>query len=138
MKMKRFAAGTRIFAQGEAGDAAFLVESGLVKVSLEADGEKTVLGEIRPGGLFGEMALIGDAPPMATATAAEDTVCFVVPEAVFNEELNHASALMKALVLTFIRHVRRLTEMLEAARKPEDGGVEFFVQDNSGAYKRSD
>lgn len=136
MEIKRFAAGTRIFAEGDPGDTAFLIESGVVEVSLEADGNKTVLGRIEPGGLFGEMALINDKPRMATTTALEDTVCFLVPEAVLDEELNRSSALVKALVLSFIQHVRHLTGLLEAAQGTSEAEVEFFLPDSSGAYTK--
>lgn len=137
MDKKQFPVGSTIFAGGDPGNTAFLVETGLVEVSRETDGKKTVLGKVLPGGLFGEMALINDKPRMATATAVEDTVCFVIPLAVFNEELNHASALTKALLLTFIQHVRNLTTLLENAQgsAAADSGVQFFEQDTSGTYR---
>ncbi len=139
METKRFTAGTKIFGEGYHGNVAFLIESGRVEISRQADNKKMVLGEILAGGLFGEMALINDKPRMATATAAEETTCFLIPEEVFQEELGHANALLKALVLSFIQHVRHLTELLERAQESGDSGddgVQLFMPDNSGAYRR--
>ena len=142
METKRFPAGTKIFGEGDRGDMAFLVESGRVEISRQADDRKMVLGEIQAGGLFGEMALINDKPRMATATATKETACFLIPVEVFQEELGQANALLKALLLSFIQHVRHLTELLERAQDAQDTGdsnddeVEFFMPDDSGAYRR--
>lgn len=134
MERRTFAKGEDVFKEGDAGDAAFMVESGRVEIWREMDGMRTVLGEVKPGGLFGEMAMINSKPRMASAAAAEDTVCYVIPVSVFNEKLNQADALMKALLLSFMQHVRNLTKMLEDAKS--DDGVQWFQPDQSGEYKR--
>jgi len=139
METKRFPAGAKIFGEGDHGDMAFLVESGRVEISRQADDRKMVLGEIQAGGLFGEMALINDKPRMATATATEETACFLIPVEVFQEELGQANALLKALLLSFIQHVRHLTDLLEHAQEKSDTGddeVQLFMPDDSGAYRR--
>ncbi len=139
METKRFPAGAKIFGEGDRGNMAFLVESGRVEISRQADDRKMLLGEIQAGGLFGEMALINDKPRMATATAAEETTCFLVAVEVFQEKLGQANALLKALLLSFIQHVRHLTELLEGAQESGDSGddeVQLFMPDNSGAYRR--
>ncbi|MBO32558.1 MAG: hypothetical protein CMM74_06215 [Rhodospirillaceae bacterium] len=48
------------------------------------------------------MALISDKPRTATAAAKGDVVCFIVPQVVFQIELDESSALMKSLVLNLI------------------------------------
>ena len=88
METKRFPAGAKIFGEGDHGDMAFLVESGRVEISRQADDRKIVLGEIQAGGLFGEMALVDDEPRMATATTTRDTKVFVVPQEVFKKQLS--------------------------------------------------
>ena len=117
MEQKQFAAGEVIFKEGDDGDTAFLVATGMIEISQDRDGEKKVLGEIKPGQLFGEMALISDKPRTATASAKGDTVCFLVPQLVFQSELDEASALMKSLVLNLIGHIRSLMAQLEEARQ---------------------
>jgi CRP-like cAMP-binding protein len=116
MEMNAFGPGMVIFREGEAGDTAYLVAAGVVEISCDQDGETIVLGEIKAGSLFGEMALISDLPRSATATAKEQCVVYLVPRAVFETELGGTSALMRSLVLNLINHVRSLIGQLEAAR----------------------
>lgn len=115
MEMNAFAPGTVIFREGEPGDMAYLVASGSVEISCLQDGKTVVLGEIKAGSLFGEMALIGDTPRSASATAKEQCVVYQVPRNVFEIELNGTSALMRSLVLNLINHIRSLITQLEAA-----------------------
>lgn len=63
------AAGQRVFAQGETGDALYLVERGWARVL--ADGQ-SVLGTVGPGEAFGEMALLTGEPRSATVVAETD------------------------------------------------------------------
>ena len=65
---EQFAAGDVIFAEGDPGDRFYVVREGTV--TLSADGRK--LEDVGPGGIFGELALLDNAPRSATATAATD------------------------------------------------------------------
>ena len=141
MESKRFSAGTPLFKEGDAGDTAFLVMSGVVEIWREVNGENMILGEIKAGELFGEMALISNKPRMATAIAKEDTDCAVIPVAVFNSELGQTNAFLKALVLNLIGHIRSLTDLLESSpREPEGEGddVIFYMPDGKGGYSKQD
>jgi CRP-like cAMP-binding protein len=51
--------------EGDAGDRAYLLESG----ELVADQGGREIGRVRPGGVVGEIALLHDAPRMATVRA---------------------------------------------------------------------
>ena len=62
-----------LFREGEAGDTAYIVESGRLEISLLREGRKVVVAELGPGSLVGEMALIGAGTRSATATALEET-----------------------------------------------------------------
>src|SRR5712692_9264565 len=65
-------AGTSVVRQGEVGDAAYLVQSGRVEVVLQADdGAEQRLATLRPGTIFGETALLTQAPRNATVRALE-------------------------------------------------------------------
>lgn len=61
-------AGEIIICQGEEGDNFYIVEAG--KYSVEVDGREVV--QIGPGGSFGELALMYNAPRAATVKALED------------------------------------------------------------------
>jgi CRP/FNR family cyclic AMP-dependent transcriptional regulator len=103
-----FPAGAKIFSEGQPGDRAFLVQSGAVEIFKEAHDGVELLGRIAPGGIFGEMALIDNRPRMATARAAEETVCVVIPQAVFEKKIAVADPFIVALLRIFMANVRTL------------------------------
>ncbi len=63
--VRNVAAGETIFREGDERDYMYAVVEGEVDLSFAGKGLDTV----GPGGLFGEMALIGKAPRIATAVA---------------------------------------------------------------------
>ena len=52
-----FHTGASIFSEGEQGNIAYVVESGLVEISTTEKGKQIVLGVLAQGQLFGEIAL---------------------------------------------------------------------------------
>ncbi|MEL7344985.1 MAG: Crp/Fnr family transcriptional regulator [Pseudomonadota bacterium] len=61
-----------LFFEGDDGDAMFVVRSGALEVSVSSeDGRKLVLDIIRPGSVFGEIALFDPGPRTATVRAIE-------------------------------------------------------------------
>lgn len=70
---RRFAAGEAIFEEGDSGACMYVVREGEVEVRA-GNRLVEVLG---PGGLFGEMSLIDDAPRSASARAR--VPCELVP-----------------------------------------------------------
>ncbi len=113
---KRFRAGTAIFREGDAGDAAYVVETGRVSIVKSVDDTDTFLGEILPHGIFGEMALIDDHPRMASAIAAEDTVCMVIPKAAMKAQINRTPDLVILVVETLLHDIRKMGRELVEAR----------------------
>ncbi len=71
-----FDAGAEVIRQGEPGDYFYVVKSGRCRVDRRVardGGEKeVVLAELGPGDMFGEDALIGDAPRNATVTMVSE------------------------------------------------------------------
>jgi CRP/FNR family cyclic AMP-dependent transcriptional regulator len=65
---QRFAAGQKIFGEGEAGDMMYVVVEG--RVDLLVHGK--LVEELGPGGVLGEMALIDTGTRSATAIAKTD------------------------------------------------------------------
>ncbi|EEE36316.1 transcriptional regulator, Crp/Fnr family [Rhodobacteraceae bacterium KLH11] len=66
--------GEVLFEQGDEGDALYAILSGTLEVSfLAMSGRKLSLSLMRPGEVFGEIALFDNGPRTATVTAAEPT-----------------------------------------------------------------
>ena len=85
---KGFSNGQVIFREGQEGSSAFLVNSGKVEIRKIVDGKEQVLATIGKRELFGEMALIDDAPRMATAIAVGLLECTVIEKHQLLEKLD--------------------------------------------------
>ncbi|MDR1956845.1 MAG: cyclic nucleotide-binding domain-containing protein [Treponema sp.] len=68
---------TILFAEGEPGDELFIIENGSVKITKVANNNEIILAVLKPGDIFGEMALLESKPRSANAIAYED--CTVMP-----------------------------------------------------------
>jgi CRP/FNR family transcriptional regulator, cyclic AMP receptor protein len=66
--VRNFSAGQPIFAEGEPGDVMYAVLQGEVEIRRAG----RVLGTVRDGGIFGEMALLDEKPRSAAAVAKSD------------------------------------------------------------------
>lgn len=99
-------AGQRVFSQGEAGDAAFIVQKGRVTLYQQVEGDRIELTCVGPGEIFGEMAVIDGGKRMATAVANEDCALSRVPKAVFQRKIESADRFLAALIKLFIKNIR--------------------------------
>ena len=64
---------TRLFRQGDKGDAMYLIENGRVRISIrDADKQEVTLAELAQGDFFGEMAIIDGRQRSADAQVVED------------------------------------------------------------------
>ena len=70
---KKVPQNTRLFKQGDKGDAMYLIESGRVRISIRDDDDQEVtLAELAQGDFFGEMAIIDGRQRSADAKVIED------------------------------------------------------------------
>ncbi len=81
--------GAMVFAEGDLGDAMYLIESGQVKVSVGAPPEQTekVINYLGPGNFFGEMALILNQRRTATVTVTIDADLWMLQKSDLDELL---------------------------------------------------
>jgi CRP-like cAMP-binding protein len=95
--VKRFEAGERIFLERDAGDAMYVVRSGSVDVISFGQ----VLEQVHVGGVFGEIAIINDAPRKAAALASQTTEVAVIDKPTFlaliADEPDFALAVMEVM-----------------------------------------
>ena len=97
-KQLTYQVGETIFAEGDAGDQAYIVESGMIEISRNVGGKKVTLGTVEKNGIFGEMALIDEAMRIAPASALIETVCIPVPKIAIQAPLADANPLLRKLV----------------------------------------
>lgn len=115
-RRKVFAPGTLIFAEGERGHEAYVVEYGRVGVFKTVKHQRVDLGTVLQGGIFGEMALIDDQPRMASATAIEETACVVIGKDRLTEQLAQAPKGVRVIVGALLGNIRLMGAELAEAR----------------------
>lgn len=108
-------AGKTIFRKGDAGDVAYVIQSGTVEIVRPVAGHRRVIATLAAGEIFGEMALIDGKPRMADAVAVGDVVLLAVPADQFQEKLRAADPFMRALLRMFVTNLRVMTEKVVAA-----------------------
>lgn len=70
MQLRSFEAGSTLFREGDAGEALYILVSGLVKVSkVDLEGHEKTLAIFQPAEVLGEMALLSEDQRSATALA---------------------------------------------------------------------
>jgi CRP-like cAMP-binding protein len=108
---KRVAKDTRVFDQGDPGDAAYIVRAGAIAILLcTADGRELVINEMRAGDCFGELALLTGAPRSASAVASAASDLLVIPRDAFMAELERQPKLMRHLLETIAERLRSSSE----------------------------
>lgn len=106
LERRDYKPGQVIFAQGDHGEEAFLIESGKVEIAVGDGTAELVIAIINAGELVGEMALVDQSVRMATARAAIKTTCIVVPKRIFDRVLKQTNPIVVSMLNTLIRRVR--------------------------------
>jgi MFS family permease len=102
--------GRTIVYRGEFSDAAFFILSGSVGVGRLKPEEYEILGYLKPGELFGEIAAMTGEQRTATVITEEPSEFLVIPSKVLRELAQRHAELGKALFITIAAHLSR-TEM---------------------------
>lgn len=97
-----------LFRQGELGEAAYLIESGLVEVYSERGDERELIAQLGANEIFGEMALLGDRARTASVKALEPTRLLVVSQKHLAERLENADPMTRHLLRIAVLRCREL------------------------------
>ncbi len=107
---KTYRPGEVIFAEGDSGDEAYIVEAGAVEISKRTDNAELVLSILQPGQVIGEMSLIDETPRMATARAAKKTTLIVIPKHVFDKILGKTDAVVRVILSALLGRLRNQSQ----------------------------
>ena len=117
-----YGAGEAVVSEGGAGDAMYIVKSGVLEVSRKMAGVSKSINLLSAGEFFGEMALIDGSPRSADVTAKEAAVLVKLPSEAYQrlKKERPATALRIADVLlkTLSFRVRRSTNRALQSEAP--------------------
>jgi CRP-like cAMP-binding protein len=100
-----------IFAQGDAADSMFYIESGNVKLTaLSKRGKKAVLAILRQGDFFGEGCLATRAVRMSTATAIHQSTISRVTKPTLVSIIHEDPAFAKLFISHLLSRIGRIEE----------------------------
>ena len=91
---RRLPGGAQIFQEGDPGDGLYVIRNGSVQIT-HRGGMKIqhVFSTLKPGDIFGEMAVIEDRPRSATALALAEVELYFFPRAEMRGLLQHSPGL---------------------------------------------
>jgi CRP/FNR family transcriptional regulator, cyclic AMP receptor protein len=117
MKQRRFAAGQRIFAEGDPSDVAYIIVAGSVEIIKTTATGELLLAVLRAGDIFGEMGLIDEAPRSAGARAAQPVTATAIGRDEFIQLVLSGSEQGLALLRTLFERMRTTNQLLVAERE---------------------
>ena len=78
-----FQDGHRLFAQGDAGDAAYIIIDGTAEVKINTDGGEITVASLGKGDVVGEIAILCDVPRTASVDARTKVVALKITKELF-------------------------------------------------------
>lgn len=97
LRLRRFADGETIIAEGTPGDAFYMLADGLVVVTKKVGSAPRTLAHLSEGAVFGEMALVSNAPRTATVTARGEVALLSLARADLESQAGELDSLTQAL-----------------------------------------
>jgi len=106
---------TRLFKQGDTGDAMYLIERGRVRISIRAEDQQEVtLAELAQGDFFGEMSIIDGRKRSADAQVIEDSRLAVLSREAFLAFVKRKPNVALEMLTALTERLRRTDELLRS------------------------
>ena len=100
--------GEDLFREGESADCAYIVLSGLLRVTVaQPDGGEQMINTVHTGETVGEMALLSGEPRSATVYAVRSSVLARIPREDFDRLIELYPGAMKSLTQIIIERLKR-------------------------------
>ena len=106
---------TRLFRQGDKGDAMYLIESGRVRISIrDDDKQELTLAELAQGDFFGEMSIIDGRQRSADAEVIEDAQLAILSRDAFLSFVRANPDVALKMLSALTDRLRRTDELLRS------------------------
>lgn len=104
---------TRVFHEGDPGDACYIVRTGSCRVTREhPDGRAITLANLGPGAIFGELAMLDGESRSASVEATEDTELMAIPASDMRAQIREHPEMAEKLVVALTRRLREANERI--------------------------
>lgn len=103
---RRVAKGRRIFNEGEAGDFAYIVETGEIGIYKKIEGSEIEITTLNPGEIFGEIAVLDGRERLASAIALTESTLIIVSPETLEQRIKSADKFVKTLLSIFMTNLR--------------------------------
>lgn len=111
MVVKRYRGNTVIIDQGDEANKLYFLREGRVQVFVaDENGREVVLGELGPGAVIGELALLAEIPRTASVATLEPCTCLVLTRHSFLQLVEAHPKVALNLARALARQVNELTE----------------------------
>jgi EAL domain-containing protein (putative c-di-GMP-specific phosphodiesterase class I) len=126
---QRFAAGARIFTEGDAGERAYIIVEGRAELFTRVAGQRLTVARRGKGEVIGEMALVDGKPRTASAEALEPMEVLVIDRDYLEQRLAHTDPLVSAFIKVILERYRDMWYR-------QDGAVPFAPLEEAPAPSR--
>lgn len=113
---KTYRDGEVIVREGETGDRMYIVQSGRVRVTRNAEGGEIHLTELKEGDFFGELAIIEAEVRSATVRAFGDATLLSIDKKNFLRRVHEDPSLAYLVLQRLSQRIRQLTDELAELR----------------------
>lgn len=125
-RVKKYKAGTHIFAEGDPGDTLFLIIDGSVRISKMQAGTEEALAVLEARSFFGEMTLFDRQPRSAHAIAHTQSTVFAISaddlKTLFDNNKSIAYKFLWAFCLTLTTRLRSTNEKFQVIMSLANSG----------------
>ena len=132
---KRVPQNTRLFRQGDKGDAMYLIESGRVRISIrDEEDQEVILAELAQGDFFGEMSIIDGRQRSADAKVIDDAQLAILSREAFLSFVRNNSDVALEMLSALTDRLRRTDELLRSRvsrNVNEEQAARFTVADRA-------
>jgi len=110
---RRFAPGTVVFREGEPSDVVFLLQSGRIRLFKQVGAIERSLRVVRPGDLFGELALLEGSRRQSTAVALDESLALGFDHATFHQVAQENPDVGLRVIEQIVRRLRDAEDQIE-------------------------
>jgi uncharacterized membrane protein len=109
---KSFEEGSQVFAQGDEGDAMYVIRDGAIDIVTGSIKQRVTLASLYNGQYFGELSLLDGAPRSATAVASRRTELLALERDDFVEFVRHRPDAALAIMHEIGERMRATNELM--------------------------